>query len=106
VSRGLGRVQRQVLAALHARNGSSNLETLASVVAGARDAVDPAGPREPPPATIYKAVARAVAALERRGLVTGEVRGYYDPHPSGQRGYPCRVKMVRLSDDQMDNGGS
>jgi hypothetical protein len=104
VSRGLGRVQRQVLAALQARNGSSDLETLAYVVAGTPDALDPAGPRQPPPAAIYKAVARAVGALERRGLVTGEVKGYYDSHPSGHRGYPCRVKTVRLSDAQMGDG--
>jgi hypothetical protein len=99
VSRGLGRVQREVLAALQARDGRSDLETLAHVVAGTLDGLDPEGPREPPPAVIYKAVARAVAALERRGLVTGEVKGYYDPHPSGHRGYPYRVKTVRLSED-------
>jgi hypothetical protein len=92
-----------VLTALQARKGSSDLETLAHMVAGTFDGLGSEAPREPPPAVVYKAVARAVAALERRGLVTGEVKGYYDPQPSGNRGYPYRVKTVRLSVDTTDD---
>jgi hypothetical protein len=103
VSRGLGRVQRMVLVALQAREGISNLETLAHVVAGTLDGLHPDGPREVPP-TVYKAVARAVAALERRGLVTGEVKGYYDLRDSGDRGYPHRIKTVRLNGGPMNGG--
>jgi hypothetical protein len=103
VSRGLGRVQRMVLVALQAREGSSDLETLARVVAGTVDGPDPNGTRAAPPPTVYKAVARAVAALERRGLVTGELKGYYDLRNSGDRGYPCRMKTVRLNGGPVDS---
>jgi hypothetical protein len=97
VSRGLGPIQRQVLEALQALSGSSDLESLARTVAGIRDSADPEGEGSPSPRAIYKAVARAVATLERRGLVTSEVKGYYDSRPSHPQGHPSRIKMIRLN---------
>jgi hypothetical protein len=99
MSRGLGHVQRQVLDALQQHTGSIDLETLAYLVAGLIDDLGQPCPSEPPPATIYKAVARAVAGLERRGLVTGELKGIYGMHPNGARGYPGRLKLVRFAAD-------
>jgi hypothetical protein len=98
VSRGLGPIQLQVLEALHALSGSSDLEALAHAVAGAFDGAHPEGRGEASPRAFYKAVARAVTALERRGLVASEVKGYYEPRPSHPKGYPYRVKTVRLCD--------
>jgi hypothetical protein len=99
MSRGLGNVQRQVLEALQQHTGSVDLETLAYLVAGLIDDLGQPCPTEPPPAATYKAVARAVAGLERRGLVTGEMKGVYGSHANGNRGYPGRLKIVRFAGD-------
>jgi hypothetical protein len=99
MSRGLGHVQRQVLEALQQHSGSIDLETLAYLVAGLIDDLGQPCPVDPPPATIYKAVARAVAGLERRGLVTGELKGIYGAQANGARGFPGRLKIVRFEGD-------
>jgi hypothetical protein len=99
MSRGLGHVQRQVLDALQQHTESVDLETLAYLVAGLIEDLRQPCPPDPLPPSTYKAVARAVAGLERRGLVAGEMRGYYGTHSNGDRGYPGRLKMVRVIAD-------
>jgi len=99
MSRGLGHVQRLVLEALQQHTASVDLETLAYLVAGQIDDLHQPRPDEPPPPATYKAVARAVASLERRGLVIAEIRGFYGTHSNGDRGFPGRLKKVRFAGD-------
>ena len=99
MSRGLGRVERFVLAWL-AKSGRD--ETIWGLVHGAAGSepcpqcdADFRAPK-PTPAQ-YSAVCRAVASLERKGAVTTEVkRSNY-----AERGTD-RYKVVRLSVDQLE----
>jgi hypothetical protein len=99
MSRGLGHLQRLVLEALQQHTASVDLETLAYLAAGLIDDLRQPCPTEPPPPATYKAVARAVTGLERRGLVIAEMRGFYGTHPNGDRGHPGRLKKVRFAGD-------
>jgi hypothetical protein len=93
MSRGLGRVERHILAWLLTwRDGKDEaLYTLTEAVAGWRDCPDCEpdfrGPR--PPRSVYVSVCRAVASLERKGFVRTETR----------RSYEYRWKVVTVNVD-------
>jgi hypothetical protein len=100
MGRGLGKVQRTVLQWLsQAPERSLSFDTLVDGVAGRQCCPKPGSEpnwRSPKPSVAcYSATARAIAGLERRGLVQTRWHRQYVGH--GGRGGMTRTKSVTLT---------
>lgn len=117
--RGLGAVQQKILQGLREdRDHEAPLIGIAYYIGGQIELLEDDWPREPPSPTVYSAVARAVQALERRGLVKTkttyywrgyrrwedcfrELRRYRDKRGreyERKPGHPCPCKTVALAE--------
>lgn len=103
VSRGLGRVERKVLAWLAAsRKHRSRLDLLSEYVSGLRECprCEEWVPKDVPRSR-YVSTARAVQSLERKGYVESEM--VCERNPAGEWGDMIRRKVVSLSVDAAES---